>query len=427
MSTLRGLRFCDKCKNSISRGEVHYNYGKKHYCAKCEKKKFPFLKAIAAILIAAVLAVGYGRDSYTQDRIDANAEDIELVAEYVVDLERKVRASFSQVSMWANTVEKRLYELKLSYSDQHAEMTRLLKETKKEIDGLLAAHNSLKKELRGEKVTSENAAAIIASLQERANALEVRLEYVLRNSDVLLEKVIKPTVGIGAHDKNGQHQRGSGVLYKRVEVVDKKTGRKTYRYRGFTAYHVCEDILNYLGQVKMGKRKDDMKFKSFQVYVYKGVGSTPLIRNIELVHPFRYLGPHKPIIDILVFEFEWHEKLPVAELATDAEIDAILKHGRTILTTGVSLTKTPSVYSGIIANPKPANGYGTLFHAYGYYGQSGGPVFDAKTLKVIAVNQRIHVHKGFSPNTNILYGTSLKTLRKYFDITAPKEAKGALK
>ena len=136
--------------------------------------------------------------------------------------------------------------------------------------------------------------------------------------------------------------------------------------------------------------------------------------------------------DILVFTFvHYNDKLALAELATDAEITKNIQTGHRIFTTGIAIHGAPTLYTGSVANPKVSKNMGVAYHAFAYYGMSGGPTFDAVTLKVVGVNQRVHVHPVLGgadgvPNTNLLYGHHLKSLRMLWKLSAPKEAKNLL-
>jgi len=438
MSTLRGLRFCDKCHNSISRGEVHYKYGKKHVCGKCQKKKFPLNKSLVGCLFALIFSLGFARDDYTQSRIGLNTEAIETVDKRVDQANAAANQNMRTLSKWANSVEKRFIEFDSKYSEENVILRSLFEETKKQVQDVLKAQQDLVEDIKAGKITDRQSAAIMSNLVSKSKALETKLKFLMRSPEELVEKVIKPTVGVGVDDTKGQRLRGSAVLFKR-EVKTLPKGKKKYVYYGMTAYHVWHGIFKYQEKLRSGTLKDkngrliieDAMKPKLVIYVYNGRTTGP-----EMIVPAKWVHPlvARPVItaqvDFAVFTFESYRKLNVAQLSTNAEISKARKYGRPIITAGISPAAAPALWTGAVANPKVRKQSGIMCHAYGYYGQSGGPTFDAKTLKVIGINQRINVHRSSpiskSPDTNVLFITCIDKYRVVFMSEVGEAYKGLL-
>jgi hypothetical protein len=415
MSALRDIIFCDKCQQSISKRTGGVRNKDKQYhkdCWKSLQPKFSFKKAIITCLVALVLVGGYARDDYTQRRITQNTGRVDAVAKYVAGLEYAVRNAFQSVNVWAGHVTQRLKGLDTKYAEQIEVIERLLEETKKEVNAIVEQQRDLVKDLRKGKMTDKQAAAVIVQLRNRANALEAKIQHLSHSPDELINKVIKPVIGIGVKDTKGTRLRGSGVLFKRVETKTDK-GTVVYHYYGMTAYHVWDAIFQYKYKLKLGQLKEDKLKPELVIYVYDGrTQSEKEIVSASWVHPTKVRhGKYLPTVDFAVFTFTSTKKLEVAELATNQEIRDFKKYGTPLITAGVSPAQAPGIWMGTVANPDTKKLSGTLCHAYGYFGQSGGPTFDARTLKVVGINQRINVHMGMSPDTNTLFITTLDIYR----------------
>jgi hypothetical protein len=314
-------------------------------------------------------------------------------------------------------------------------LQKLARKTAEEVKQLQDEEKKLRLQLSKGVVSEKEVQAALKRLLNRVQAIDRTIETLHHSPYELMEKVVKPTVAILVRDTKGDHYRGSGVLFSREKYKDVKTKRTLYRYRGFTAYHVWDEVL------KHQKDEADENFKgkkinpSLLIQYYGGNSKSRnpkrYITDAKVIYPNEYLESYRNRQDILVYEFTSGYKLSVAELATDIEIDRMMHYGSPIYAVGIAIGAAPGLYSGIVANPNLGGDIGTVYHAYAYFGQSGGPIFDAKTLKVISVNQRVHigaVRDGFGvyADTNILYGHSLKSMRWLMRFIAPKKHKKAL-
>jgi hypothetical protein len=423
---------------------VYYENGQKDNCSKCNKK-VGFVKSIIAALVFAVCFFG-GNVVYNDldNRIVTNRVTTSMNAKHISIELRIQRNILDNISIWSKSVENRLG----SMNSLHQEQTRMLKSTidrlRKETNEILAAQKKLQKDLGSGKLADKEVGLAIAVLTQRANTTEEQLNVLLRDPQELIDKVIKPTVAIAVRNKHGDRVRGSGVLFRKEKFVDKKTGLTKYRYYGFTAYHVWESVFKYLENIK-NPDPDPIIFPDGTVFQPKidrtlnpklllhyfdgnSVSPTLLITNAKFLYPNKPLhSKWKPIRDMAVFMFETYRKdLAIAELASDAEIREHVKYGSRIYTTGIAIGGAPSLYFGTTASPRIKSPAGIYFNAFGYFGQSGGPIYDAKTLKVISINQRILVHSGFSPLSNTLFGTLLTDIRRVWGLTAPKQHKKLL-
>jgi len=445
MSKYRGIWFCDKCFASIPNGEAYHENGKKDKCSKC-KKKWNFVRNILAIV---VFGLGLGGGIGTYENLDRRVEDnttaIVATVDYVAGLEVRIERTFYEIGTWGRSVENRLEDMRAKYKKETEILQETISHLRKETNEILAAQKKLQKDLGNGKLAEEQVALAIAMLTQRARDTEEQLSVLLRNPKELIEKVVKPTVGIAVRDRNGDRLRGSGVLFRKEKLVDKKTGLIRYRYYGFTAYHVWESVFKYYERIKKPDRdpivlpdgrvivpsKVDRTLNPELLVYYYGGNST---RRTLLITGGEFLYPNKPlhrswkaIQDITVFTFEsTRGDLAIAQLASDAEIKDYVGYGSRIYTTGIAVGSAPSLYFGTVASPKVTNDMGIYFNSFGYFGQSGGPVYDAKTLKVISINQRILVHQGFSPLSNTLFGTLLSDIRRVWSLTAPREHKKLL-
>lgn len=429
MSKFQKVRFCDKCLTSVPVGDVYYERGEKEICSKCNKKG-RFRKSIIAVLVFGLcFYTGLSSFKNLDNRIETNTQTIEATADYVYRLSKEISAAFREIDTWAGLTEQYIRKIYSDHRDNIALMKLSVESLKEELADIVKAQKIIKSELTNGQLTNEKAYKVITLLIAKAKALDDKLKMIDRNPHELMEKVIKPTVGIAVRDKKGDHLRGSGVLFKRVQFKDEK-GRTMYRYYGFTAYHVWHGVFKYIED-----NKDALEHLQPKLLIqyYGGQLDRPLeFKEAEAVFPNSFMKAFVSQQDVMVFSFVHHnDKLAIAELASDAEIMRNVKYGHPVFTAGIALNGTPTLYSGIVANPKTPNNKGTQFHAFAYYGQSGGPTFDAKTLKVIAVNQRVHVHPILggadgAPNTNVMLGHTLKSLRELWKLSAPKEAKNLL-
>jgi len=434
MPKIDKIRFCSKCRVSIPIGDTYYPHGKKEYCLKCERRRnrlVPFL----AILVFALGLFG-GEKAYIDidKRINKNTEAIFETNKNLRSLEQKTGRTFMIVSHWLQDMDARVKHIYEKYESEAGALSALVAQTRKEVKELLAAQEQVRKELKEGKLTEQEMNELFKSALVRLRLLDAKVSAIQHSPDQIIKKMLSPTVAICLADKKGERgTRGSGVLFSREELKD-PNGKKIYRYRGFTAYHVWHGIFNYL-ENKQPKLKKDMRLHPKLVIKYFG-GSTSarhVITGAKFIHPTRYKGFISDE-DIAVFEFMSFVKMDIAELASNEEIKTNLYVGSPIFTTGVAIHKAPTLYTGIASNARISIA-GEMrgpwaFHAYAFYGQSGGPIFDAKTLKVIGINQMVHVMPGAfggsTPDTNVLYGHSLATLRAKWKLTAPKELKGVL-
>ena len=405
---------------------------KRDKCTKCNKKS-GFWKSILLMLAFTASTLG-GLQAYrdADTRMTLNREGLDVISGYIMNLENETFDTFQRMSNWADSVEQRIVDFYFESKTEAIRLNKTLSSLREETKLIIQAQHKLVEDLGSGKMTEKKIATAISILQNRISNTEEHIQIIMRNPYKLIEKVIKPTVGISTQ-VNTRYMRGSGVLYKKIKLVDEKTGLVTYRYYGFTAYHVWEQMFKANEENKETSVKFDNgvtiktaeKKHKLLIHYYGGNSqrATFFIRNAEFIYRNKYREVYSIQEDITVFTFVISRgDLAVAELATDIEVDEALYYGRRIYVTGIAIEKVPSLYTGIIANPKQKHG-DILFQAFAYYGQSGGPIFDATSLKVISITQRMRVHRsGFnakSPLSNTMFGCSIKDMRKLWSLLAP--------
>ena len=185
--------------------------------------------------------------------------------------------------------------------------------------------------------------------------------------------------------------------------------KKGYRYYGFTAYHVIHGMLDYVKYQQPKEPIAQRKNPSFLLKIYNTVdrrGPTNAITSVKIEAPgeafldgFReyYTKNKKPLKlersdDFAIFSFEYDADFALVEIATAEELKN-LKVGQGIIVAGVHPVKRPSAFTGIIASLHSSGGQMAI-QAMAWAGMSGAPVFDRKTLKVIAILQSGSVGRG---------------------------------
>jgi hypothetical protein len=416
---------------------MYQNDGKLEKCHKCSKKG-GWLRVALMLTVFCVFFLGSYKGYTDMDRrVENNANWTVANTKVIERVNARTANTFKLFEKWAGTVQTRLFVLEKTHGDTIKLLDMSVKAISDEVERIHGEQLKLRKALRSGKLTEGAVVEALAILSNRATQIEQRLEVLAHNPQELMEKVVKPTVGIAVRDKNNDRLRGSGVLFKREKYVDAKTGRTMYRYYGFTAYHVWKGIFEYLEKVKKAPTqstwivlKDGRKIKrpkidttlnpQLIIRYYGGRTDQAVLYIIgaKFIHPTANID-FVPVTDVAVFTFTSHrDNLAIAELATDAEIKEHVYYGSRIYATGVAANGVPSLYFGTTANPKMKPRYGIMFNVFGWFGQSGGPIYDAKTLKVISMTQR-----GSMPISNLAYGTLLSEFRKAWHLTAPKAYK----
>jgi hypothetical protein len=445
MSKHNGIRFCDKCLSSIPTGDMYHEDGKKDKCRKCNRKGSFVNLILSAFLMATLLMSGVFGYNKVDNRIQQNTAGIEFTAKYIVGLEGRLSETFRDVGRWADTVDSRLSRFYAENKEEAMFLKSMLDDLRQETSGILAAQNALRKDLSGGKMTNAKVANAISVLSARAQACEEQLQIIMRNPAEIIQKVIKPTVAIAVRDRKGDHLRGSGVLFRRELIRDTSNirARVSYRYYGFTCYHVWDGVFKYLANINKDAIPEinpatgglDKKLNPRLLVQYFDGNSRIAqfyISNGDFIHPTSVIKGYKPVQDIVVFTFiSKRGDLAIADLASDAEIAQNVYYGSRIYTTGVAVGGVPSLYFGTTSNPLLPGNIGIGFQAFGFYGQSGGPIYDAKTLKIISLNQRVWLHgggmmNGAIPLTNTIYGVTLNYIRIMWRASAPKEYKNIL-
>ncbi len=433
MSKFKGVRFCDGCFKSIPTGDMYYEDGKREKCYKCSKKGGWLRLALMAVVVCLFTFSGYKGFTDTHSRIDDNAMWININEHRIAHVDEITEQSFDNVKKWADSTERRLALLRVGHDVRLQMLKGSIDALGDELQRIYVLQKKLKADLATGEVSDAVVANALASLIVRADAVDSQLEVLIRSPEELIEKMVKPTVGIAVRDKTGDRLRGSGVLFKREKYKDAKTGRTRYRYYGFTAYHVWEGIFKYLEKISKPeqppklferRRKLDRTMNPKLIIRYFGGQShraALYITNAKFVHPTGVVD-YLPQSDIAVFTFTSHRgNLAIAELASDAEIRANVKYSSRVYATGIAIDGVPSLYMGATSNPKMKGNTGIAFNIFGWFGQSGGPIFDAKTLKVVSMTQR-----GMMPISNLSFGTLLTEFRKVWGLSAPKEYKKIL-
>jgi len=424
---------------------MYYENGKYEICRKC-KKKNSVLKSVLGTLVFAisftVASLGFAN---INKRIVKNTSSINHTSQYVARMEKKISAVFDKIYAWSLTVDSRLGSFYAEYKEEARILKSTLDALNKETIAITNAQKKLVKDFSNGKISDKKITSMLAVLQVRMDTAENNLRVLMRNPKELIEKLVKPTVGIAIRDKNGDHLRGSGVLFRREEVV--VGGKKFYRYYGFTAYHVWQAVFKYYEDIKkpdlpdmflpngtkLPSKKIDRTLNPKLLVQYFDGNSERAVLYIDSGHflfPTKYLKTFKSIQDIAVFTFDSARgDIAVAELASDEEIRSNVFYGSKMYSVGIAIGGAPSLYVGTTASPRIANGVGISFQAFGYCGQSGGPIFDAKTMKIISINQRVFTHSlgfGSTPVTNTLFGTIFTDLRTIWKQAAPKKYKKVL-
>jgi hypothetical protein len=314
--------------------------------------------------------------------------------------------------------------------------------------GYLALLDTVKREMAEVNIAQKALKAHLADLNAKADLTDLvkikeavgrnvellkgRLDMLDRSPDVIMEKVLKPTVEIAVRDRKGDHGRGSGVLFKREKL---KNGK--YRYTGFTAYHVWEDILLHIENVNDGIAPSNIdKTLNPKLLIRTYAGShkvTRYITNATMLWPTKYQKDLDGARDFILFQFESAYNMPVAELASDEDMKKI-QVGNRIWVTGTAHHGSVSLYNGIMSNGNLGvrSAHSAAFHAFAYFGNSGGPIYDARTLKVIGITQRVGIGSvlGKIPGgyaiTDILVGHLIHSVRKTWKQLAPKQYKKLL-
>ena len=431
MSTLRNVIFCDKCNQSIPFGSLHRRSKKnKHLCNKCGSKS-DSLRTIGIVLVFLIAFTG-GLLSYNNldFRIDKNTNRIEEVYEHSVTLQGNVEYAFKQVSKWAVRAQDKINKIDESYISQHKSIKKLLENSKAEIKNIRAYQAKLEEKIKNGVLTNEEISVVLGHLKARSDDIEQKLKYLVHSSSQIMDKVIRPTVGIGVDDTKGKKTRGSGVIFKKEDTgrTVKLTGKKIYRYYGLTVYHVWRNIFEYIDDVKSGKRKVDHMKPKLLIYVYDGnTDKAKYLYHGVWVHPTKAIGgPLNNNRDFATFYFDSDRDLATADLASNDEIKNAKVYGRPIISTGIAPHEAPGLWTGFIANPQLRGLGGTAVHTFIFFGQSGGPVFDGMTLKIIGLNQRGHAFRGHI-STTILYFVSLDVYRIIFEAEAKKEYRHLLR
>ena len=439
MSKYDGIRFCDKCGAAVPKGDNYHESLGKEYCTKCNKKGLKWRILLVCAFVGMCFTGGFKTYEDTSRRIDTNATEIHKNTQRIVELNAQTARTFAQVSIWASNIEADLNELFARQKFGNDHLRQLAEEMEERLAMLRSIQDKLLTDVSKGRFTDKHIQMVLASLLQQVKQVDATVKVLMKDPEAIMEQMVKPTVGVGVRNMNGTRIYGSGVLFRKVRVRNKITGDYAWRYYGFTAYHVLDSLIVNNDKVEASRIDNpgqnemyDNLLEEVVVFHYGGQSKQPktVFAGVKILHPQDALGRFIPVQDMLVFSFITKKELATATLATDAEIRANIRYGSPMYTTGIAVIMTPCLYSGSVANPAvPGNG-GILFHTYGYFGQSGGPIFDAVTMKVISVNQRAHVMRGRyggqTVDTSVLFGYLLTDIRRVWHLSAPMQYKKLL-
>ncbi len=439
LSKLRGIRFCDTCLKAIHRDDIYYENGKKDLCRKCNGKrtiKRTVVNAFLTVVFMAVVIFGY--NNHTKE-IVANKNNITHIAEYLLNFTEEMHAHIDGIGEWQKEAEYAIINVMYEKHSSHNHLFSIqIAQIREELSVIVNLRDSVRKELNSGEMTDTKVALLVKQLQSNVDLTNKKLEILLRNPKDVMEKMVNPTVAIIIRDKKRDHLNGSGVLFRKDIVVHPITGATINRYYGFTCYHVWKGVFEYLDLLEnppvpyitpngliIPADEIDKTLNPRLVIAYFGgqtTGPKVLFTDVKFIYPNKLRKQYRPIDDIAVFTFITVRDLSVAELASDAEIAKHVKYNSRMYTVGLAKHDVPTIYAGRTANPNLIKGDGIAFHTFGYFGQSGGPIFDGEMLKIISINQRISMHRsGFSSNpiTSLMYGSLLNKIRIKWKLNAP--------
>lgn len=424
MSTFKSIRFCDKCGRSIAKGEIHHKHKNTHKCGTCEKATASYFNIVIVfmIIMCFIATIKVRNSSYNE--IAYNSEQIKEANDYSKSLASKTSATFLEVGNWAKRTQNKLNSIDISHSKNYKFVKNMIDGYRTEIQQLVDEQKSFQQYVKKGELTNKEVIAALNGFDKRITSLNSNIKHLLHSTETLVNKVLKPTVGVAVHDTKRRELRGSGVLFKRVK--SEINGKVSYTYYGISAYHVWGDIFAYIDRVKRKEHQNKLKPQLY-IYVYEGLSNrSKYTLPAKWIHPSKAIsGTLSSTRDFAMFKFKTVVYLEVAEVASNEEIKSAKKYNYPIITTGTSIGNVPSIWTGRISNPLLPGTTGTMVNAFVYFGQSGGPTFDAKTLKLIGINQRAFTHKK-SPLSTVLFITTIDMYRTIFLAEVKKEYKGLL-
>lgn len=243
--------------------------------------------------------------------------------------------------------------------------------------------------------------------------------------DRLQAEMLSPTVRLfvrEAKQKHADQLRGSGILFKKQKL------ERGYRYWVATDYHLFDDVLEYLEQRRPHLPEEEKLTPEFWVTIWRDDGvSARYSIQCNLLFPNTHIKNANASSDFCVLTFDANLDLPVAEFATDAEIDT-LKVSDEVWNSAVFPAEKPTLVRGMIsAIGSPVYGKTIACQLMAQPGMSGSAVFadfNGK-LKVIAFVQVMSV-SGVGGNSVMAFCGDLRNIRRIWKLKAPDELKGIL-
>jgi hypothetical protein len=409
---LNGVHFCDKCGNSIPKGEFRL----KGVCEKCWTRRRGWWRiAVCAVLAAclgSIMGLTETNNIQTTAIIRVEAESIERDTQIVEAIQMRL----DEVYDWASKVNGAINSLGSTASAQQQELLSL----QSQLDDLKAGLTQNDAE---RKVSSDYATIQITTIKNRIEAIEKDVVALQAIPAERLEQVLRSVVGVGYHatlvngfgdTKEDDFMNGSGGIFK------KELGalEGTYRYYVLTAYHCYQDYLNYRQNLKKTLPPDQQRDAYPLVFFY--AGNSRLAVNASIVYPQNYLPSFPPISDWIILCFESKLNLPVLELADDTPV----RIGDKCYATGVFPAEAPSIFAGWVAVVKTSYGNTTGYQGHAFPGQSGGVILN-KDLKVVGMTLAMSVGR-VGGDVVLSYGWNIRDLRLRHKTGLPEAIKKLL-
>lgn len=407
---------CRKCNRLIPRGEFRL----KGICEDCFSKRRG--RWMLGVITAFALTIG----SIVGLTERANNRDTEIVRIETESIDRDTQivelllSRMDELYEWAVSVEQRVSELQEAGSLQATEVA-VIKARLEALKSALCENTgetakgvvSLKEEvaLLGQKLGSIE--------QEVANLKELPIETITKS-------ILNPTIQVLVREKNnkvGTFGLGTAVLIKKEDI-----GKGQWRYWAITDFHLFNDILGYVKNVRPKQPADKQLDPVFIIAHFDGIKSSrpDYFCEVELLHPTEFKSKEMGSVqDFCLFSFVVGRSWDVAEVASDAEMKGLLPNTRAYnssvfpserpgLTTGIVSALTSSVYSGTIVIQCSANP-----------GSSGSPVFAVfgGRPKVIGLGQVMSVSQ-VGGNSVLLYCSRMDRIREFWKLDAPAKLRG---
>lgn len=386
------ITFCDRCDQSIPDRQPVVRKNGKNICLKCVNHTTLFWRTLVVLLFVAVTLGGvWIHQNYTyQDTVTR------------IGTIRMMRAAHARISAVFRYLERFCLDLSNRIDEQGTQLEAYRQKAEDLRVELESTRDIIMQRLTGnqkELVQSEKA------LLDRVSNLESQALQLQREVDQLgsvdpdkIERALKSVVRVTIIDKRQTPLHfGSGVLIKK----DGDT------YYGFSAYHVIHGVMAFLEQQSDLPPEKQLNPKIY-VEVFRDVARLQPtgIYEIEIVtnnkvRTLSKLDELQPTQDFFIFRFKSTDDLVVSELATDEETRA-LRPGDPVVGMGIHPVMRPSCYIGHIASLNSVAGGSMAVSTMAWPGMSGSPIFDRRTMKVVAILQRMAIGK-LGGNTSVAF------------------------